>query len=67
MSIAFQVSVFTGLEAVIIGDKDHNFIDRSSVTFLAVTLLYLSDTMRLTFIRMYDVLHLLPCLETWLQ
>jgi len=49
-STAFQVSVFTGLEAVIIWDKDQNFIGRSSVTFRTVATLYLSDSMTLTYI-----------------
>jgi hypothetical protein len=35
---AFQVSVFTGLEVILSGDKEQNFIGRSCVTYLAVAL-----------------------------
>ena len=44
------VPVFTGLEGIISGDKDHNFISRSCVTFFALALFYITDTMTLTYI-----------------
>lgn len=49
-SSAFQVSVFTGPEFSINGDKNQNFIGRNCVTYLAVALFYLSCTMKLTYI-----------------